>query len=175
MDVAMLERAVEDTRKIVAGTSEDQMDAPTPCTEWSVRDLLDHMIGGNEAVGGAADLPASDHVARYDASARKMIDAFSAPGALEKTFEMPWGDTPGPVLLGLMIADTVVHGTDLARATGQDVSVDPELAEAVYGMTSEMMEPNGSFPRGTAFAPPVEVPADAPVQDKMLAYLGRRP
>ena len=175
MDVAMLERAVDSTRKVVAGTSEEQMDGPTPCPDWNVRELIDHLIGWFEAVGGSAPGEASDHVARYDASARNMIDAFSAPGALEKTFEMPWGDTPGEMLLGLMVADTAVHGIDLARATGQEATVEPDVAEAVYGMTSSMMEPNGKFPRGDSFAPPVEVPADAPVQDKMLAYLGRQP
>ncbi len=185
MDVAMLERAVEATEQVVAGVSPEDFDSATPCTEWSVRDLLNHLIGSYETIGGAmgagianaaaTDFTATDHVAAYRGAAKKAVAALSAPGALERKFEMPWGETPGNVLLGLTIADTVVHGWDLAKGTGQDAMVDPGLAEAVYGMTSSMMEPQGSFPRGTSFGHPVEVPEDAPVQDKMLAYLGRQP
>jgi uncharacterized protein (TIGR03086 family) len=185
MDVAMFDQAVKTTGGIVAGTSREQLDAPTPCTDWSVRDLLNHLIGGVEAVAtGAAgqaleasgtDYTAEDHVAAYEGAAARARQAFSAPGALERTFKMPWGDTPGQVVLGLSIAETTVHGCDLARATGQDVAVDDDVAEAVFGMTSGMMQPRGSFPRGTSFADRVDVPDDAPIQDKMLAYLGRRP
>ncbi|MDQ4025348.1 MAG: TIGR03086 family metal-binding protein [Actinomycetota bacterium] len=185
MDVEMLERAAQATGKIVAGISPEQMDAPTPCTEWSVRDLLNHLIASYETIGGtmgagianaaSTDFTATDHVAAYQGAAAKAIKALAAPGALERKFEMPWGETPGNVLLGLTIADTVVHGWDLAKGTGQDATVDSELAEAVYRTTSSMMEPQGSFPRGSAFADPVEVPDEAPIGDKMLAYLGRRP
>ncbi|HEV2755512.1 MAG TPA: TIGR03086 family metal-binding protein [Actinomycetota bacterium] len=185
MDVAMFERAVQATGKIVAGTSKEDMEKSTPCTEWNVRDLLNHLIGSFETVAAAAgaeitnaastDFTATDHVAAYEGAAAKSVKALAAPGALERTYPMPWGDTPGEVLLGLMIADTVVHGWDLAKGTGQDATVDPEMAEAVYGMTSKMMQPLGSFPREPAFGPPVEVPDDAPVGAKMLAYLGRKP
>jgi hypothetical protein len=53
--------------------------------------------------------------------------------------------------------------------------IDDDIAEAVYGMTSSMMAPLGDFPRGEAFGEPVDVPDDAPIADKMLAYLGRQP
>ena len=185
MDAAMLERAVQATGKVVAGTSKEQMDDATPCTEWSVRDLLNHMIASYEAVAvggggepsgtGATDFTAGDHVAAYEAASARAIDALAAPGALEKTFKMPWGDTPGQVLLGLMIADTAVHGWDLAKATGQETPVEPDVAEAVFGSTTGMLEPQGKPPRGGSFAAPVDVPGDAPVHDRMLAYLGRRP
>lgn len=185
MDVAMFERAVEATGRIVAGTSKEDMESSTPCTEWNVRDVLNHLIGGYESVAAAAgaevqssaatDYTAGDHVAAYEGATSKAVAAFAAPGALEKTYKMGWGDTPGEVLLGLMLADTVVHGWDLAKGTGQDTGIAPELAEAIYGVTSSMLQPQGSFPRGPAFAEPVEVPDDAPIQDKMLAYLGRQP
>ena len=184
MDVGMFDRAVEKTRPVVAGISRDQLDGDTPCTEWSVRDLLNHLIGQYESVGtgaagetptGERDYTSSDHVAAFDGARARARAAFAAPGAMEKTFKMPWGDTPGQALLGLVIADTVVHGIDLARATGQQIATPDDVAEAVYGMTSGMMEPKGKFPRAGSFAPPIEVPEDAPIQDKMLAYLGREP
>ncbi|HEX2196482.1 MAG TPA: TIGR03086 family metal-binding protein, partial [Actinomycetota bacterium] len=150
-----------------------------------VRDLLNHVIGTFEAIaagaggevldGTSTDYTADDHVAAYEAATARALEALSAPGALEKTFPMPWGESPGRTVLGMTLADTAVHGWDLARATGQDYAVDDDVAEAVYGMTTGMMEPRGKFPRGTSFGPPVEVPAGASIQDKMVAYLGRRP
>lgn len=185
MDVAMFDRTVQATGGVVAEITPEQFEGATPCTDWNVRDLLNHLIWQYETVAAAGsggtppapdtDYTAEDHVAAYYSSSVKARDAFAAPGAMEKKFAMPWGETPGQALLGLVIADTVVHGWDLARATGHDLAIADETAEAVYGMTSGMMEPNGNFPRGSAFAPPVEVPPDAPIQDKMLAYLGRRP
>lgn len=185
MDVEMFDRAVKTTHGVVAGISKDQLDSGTPCPEWDVRELLNHLIGSFQAVASGAagevldpmatDYTADDHVAAYEAATARARDALSAPGALEKTFAMPWGDTPGQMLLGLMIADTVVHGWDLARATGQEIAIDDDVAEAVHGMTTGMMEPHGKFPRGTSFGPPVDVPDDAPIQDKMLAYMGRQP
>ena len=185
MDIAMLDRAVKTTHPVVAGISKDQLSGDTPCTEWTVRDLLNHLIGSYEAVASGAagevldpnatDYTATDHVAAFEAAAERARDALSAPGALEKKFAMPWGETPGQAVLGLTIADTAVHGWDLARATNQGIAIEDDVAETVYGMTTSMMEPRGKFPRGTSFAPPVEIPDDAPIQDKMLAYLGREP
>lgn len=178
MDVAMFDRVVQATGGVVTDISPEQFEGATPCAEWDVRDLLNHLIGQYDMVAGRPpedDYTSEDHVAAYYAASVRARDAFAAPGAMERNFAMPWGETPGAALLGLVIADTVVHGWDLARATGQDVAISDDAAQAIYEMTSGMMEPNGSFPRGTSFAPPVEVPADAPVRDKMLAYLGRRP
>jgi uncharacterized protein (TIGR03086 family) len=184
MDVAMFDRAVQATGAVVTGISAEQLDGPSPCTEWSVRDLLNHLIGQYEAVAtGAAgevlkeerDYTSEDHVAAYYAASVRARDALSAPDALEKKFAMPWGETPGRMLLGLTIADTAVHGADLAKATGQGLPIADDVAEAVYGMTTKMLQPGGDFPRGDSFADPVEVPEDAPIQHKLLAYLGRRP
>lgn len=184
MDVAMFDRAVQATGGVITGISLEQLDGPTPCTEWSVRDLLNHLIGQYEAVATGAtgevlkeerDYTTEDHVAAYYAASVRARDAVAAPGALEKKFAMPWGETPGQMVLGLVIADTAVHGTDLAKATGQAIAVGDDVAEAVHGMTLKMLQPSGDFPRGDSFAEPVEVPDDAPIQHKMVAYLGRRP
>lgn len=184
MDLEMFDRAVQATGGVVTAISTDQLDRATRCTEWSVRDLLNHLIGqyemvaagaGGEAMAEERDYTSEDHVAAYYAASVRARDAFAAPGALEKKFAMPWGETPGEMLLGLVIADTAVHGSDLAHATDHDLAIADDVAEAVYGMTTGMLEPKGNFPRGPHFAPPVEVPDDAPIQDEMLAYLGRQP
>lgn len=185
MDVAMYERALANTRKVVAGVGRDQLGLPTPCTEWDVRELLNHLVGGMEILARGAegappevpemDYTARDHVAAYDSLAARVVEAFSAPGLLERTLDLPWGESPASAALGLGIADATVHGWDLARATGQEAPFDDDIVEAVYGMTTSMLAPKGSFPRRGMFAEPVDVSDGAPMHDRLLAYLGRRP
>jgi uncharacterized protein (TIGR03086 family) len=186
MDAEMYARALDRTRQVVAGVRRDQLAGPTPCGDWDVRALVNHLIGGCVTVAAGAEGRAvdmanpDDHAAgeileAYDRAAEDARAAFAAPGALEKEFTLPWGKTPGAAALGLALADAVVHGWDLARATGQEIVIDDDVAAAIYGMTTSMMEPEGQYPRGDSFAAPVEVPPDAPVVDRMLAYLGRTP
>ena len=186
MDAAMYERALSRTRKVVAGTSKDQLDDPTPCSEWKVRDVLEHIIGGCLACAsgargktgsfdqgkGATD---GDFVAAFDEASEDAVAAFEEPGALEKGFAMEWGETPGSAVLGLALADAAVHGWDLAKGTNQDYEIDDDVARAAYGMVTSMMQPEGDYPRGESFGDPIEVPDDAPIPDKLLAYLGRTP
>jgi uncharacterized protein (TIGR03086 family) len=186
MDVEMYERALARTEEIVAGTRREQFGDPTPCGDWNVRDLLNHIIGGCISVAAGAtgkrvgfsegpDHVAQDHVAAYKRASTDALAAFRAPGALDRTFTLRTGDTPGSVALGLAVADAVVHGWDLAKATGQDGTFDDEVTGALYAMTTQMMAPKGPYPRGSSFGDPVEVADDAPLTDRLVAYLGRDP
>ena len=171
MDAGMYERALKQTGAVVHGTSKDRLDDPTPCTEWAVRDVLNHLIGGLDSFAAGArgesrpmdgpDYCATDHVAEFDRASKEALGAFSEPGALEKEFNMPWGSSPGAAALGLALADAVVHGWDIAQGTGQEIEIDDDIANTLYGMTSSMMEPNGSYPRGESFKEPVDVPEGA--------------
>lgn len=185
MDVSMYGKALDRTGAVVAGTRREQLEDPTPCTDWDVRALINHIIGGCTTFAAGADGRAvdmgspddysADYVAAYQDASKAARDAFQAPGAMERSFTLPWGDTPAPAALGLAVADAVVHGWDLARATGQELVIDDDVAEAIYGMTSGMMQPKGDYPRGDSFGEPVDVGPDASPVDKMLAYLGRDP
>lgn len=186
MDVDMYERALKRTGEVVSGVKKEQLDDPTPCTDWTVRQLLNHIIGGctTWAMGGRGEIGdmspdvnrvGDDHVAAYDRAARDVLEVFRSAGAMDRTFTMPWGESPGKANLGVAIADVIVHGWDLAQATGQQIDIDDDVADAAYQMTSGMMEPKGSFPRGDAFAEPIEIAEDAPARDRLLAYLGRNP
>lgn len=186
MDADMYERAVRRTGDVVANTKAEQFGDSTPCGDWDVRTLLNHIVAGcvTFAAGGSGeqvsmsdgtDRLGDDHVAAYEKASADAVAAFSAPGAIDKNFTLPWGDTPGQMALGLALADAAVHGWDLARATGQPADIDDDIAEAVYGMTSSMMEPLGDYPRGESFGEAVEVPDDAPIADKAVAYMGRQP
>jgi uncharacterized protein (TIGR03086 family) len=185
VDATTYERALDATRTVVAGTRQEQLDDPTPCSEWSVRDLLNHMVGGCLAWASGArgkprkfdeeDHTGHDYAAAFEEASRSALDAFRQPGAMDHTFKMSWGDTPGSMALGLAVADAAVHGWDLARATGQTIEIEDDVANDVFGMTTQMMEPLGSFPRGASFGEPLRVPDDAPIVDRMVAYLGRHP
>jgi uncharacterized protein (TIGR03086 family) len=184
--IEMYDRSLARTGTVVAGVDRERFSDPTPCDDWDVEKLLDHIIGGCLTfAGGGSGSPVDamqergfatkDHVTAYQEAAASALETFRAPGALEGTLTLPWGDTPGPAALGLALADAVVHGWDLAVATDQKAEIDEDVAEAVYEMTSSMMAPKGDFPRMTAFKDPIEVDDDAPAQVRMLAYLGRSP
>jgi uncharacterized protein (TIGR03086 family) len=186
MDVDLLQRALKTTREVVAHTKPEQLDDSTPCDDWNVRDLLDHLIGmtATFAAGAAGEKPdapegkdwvGDDHVASFERAANDAVAAFGRPGVMDETFTYPWGETPAAAALGLTISDVAVHGWDLAKATGQAPEMDDDVAQAVYGTTTSMMQPLGNFPRGNTFADPVEVPEDAPIAEKAVAYLGRTP
>ena len=186
MNVEMYERAIENAAAVVHNIKPDQLSDPTPCMEWDVRALLNHMVGGCEAiVKGASGEPmpsfdegdhlGDDYVGAFDRAAKSSVEVWRAPDSFDKTFSTPWGDTPGQILFGLALSDAVVHGWDLARATGQQLTADDETAEAIYTMTTSMLEPKGGYPRGDSFGDPVDVPDDAPALDRALGYLGRDP
>jgi uncharacterized protein (TIGR03086 family) len=173
--------AVQRNQKRVENLRTDQLDGPTPCTEWTVRALLDHIIGGYRmfatALGttvpeSAAD-PAADHRAAGDAAVR----AFGAPDAMQRLLVLPLGEVPGEAALGLALTDAVVHGWDLAKATGQDTTIDESLATMLLAgleqsVTADMRQPGGGMP---VFAAPVPVDAGRPAAERLVAFLGRQP
>jgi uncharacterized protein (TIGR03086 family) len=161
------------TGEKVEGTTD--LAATTPCDEWQVRDLLNHMLETQRYfVGAASGKDASppgpnpgDHISDNPAAdlaqARSdVIETFGEPGVIEKT---------GPSL-GIAFADQLLHGWDLARATGQDATMPTGLAEAAYELI------HGTFTekqRNGIFKPAIEVSGDAAPQQKLLAFTGRQP
>lgn len=150
-----------------------KLDARTPCDEWDVRTLMNHMLdtqnyflgsarGSNEPMP-SPDPPeriSDDPAADFALARKEMLSAYAQDGVIEKT---------GPSL-GIAFSDQLVHGWDLAKATGQDTTMPDGLAEAAYEMI------HGRFTdeqRKGLFKPEIEVPANAPAQDKLLAYTGR--
>ncbi len=167
--------AVKGTREIIGGVQSSQLGDPTPCSEWNVQALMDHIVGGTGMVwgalaGAAPETPqGSSPGVAFDAGTAKVLDAAKAPGALEKT--TPIGDMPGGQLLTAFFMDTLVHGWDLAKATGQNTDMPADLAEtcyAIFGPSADEMRKTGRF------GPRVEVAEDATTQIKLLGALGRR-
>lgn len=176
MDVDLLElyrRAADWTSEKIHGTTD--LTVPTPCTDWQLRDLLNHMLetqryfvsaGRGESASPPGqtppDLLSDSPAADFDRARAELIAVFGQAGVIEKT--MP--------ALGIAFADALLHGWDVARATGQDPTMPDGLAAAAYQVI------HGRFTeeqRQGVFAPEVPVPDDASAQDRLLAYTGRDP
>ena len=183
------EYAVTSTAEIVKGVRPGQGTAPTPCAEWDVRALLSHVIGtlwladalftGQAprypmAPGGlpAADLGRDDPAAAYSEASAAALAATGAGDALTRTHVTPLGEMPGPLLAGFTTLDITGHGWDLARATGQPADLDGRLAAHVLGFAEQAVTPDTRAPR---IGPAVPVPDDAPVTQRLVAFLGRQP
>ncbi len=121
----------------VAATAPDRLHDPTPCTEWDVLALLDHMVAGLVsyamiAVDGRIDFDGlrfpdlrTGYVRRYRDHGAAAIDAWRVPGVLDQECRHPLGRITRGAALGLHHADLLLHGWDLAVATGQDATLDP--------------------------------------------------
>jgi uncharacterized protein (TIGR03086 family) len=152
-----------------------KLDVATPCDDWDVRALMNHMLDTQRYFVGAArgedvsppsptppQLLGDDPVADFDRARAETLSTFAEPGIIEKT---------GPSL-GIAFTDQLLHGWDLAKATAQDATMPEGLPEAAYQMI------HGRFTddqRKGVFKPEVAVASDASAQDRLLAYTGRDP
>ncbi|HEU5034951.1 MAG TPA: TIGR03086 family metal-binding protein [Mycobacteriales bacterium] len=165
----------------------DDWPRPTPCSEWDVWALVNHVIGGCRRYtlllhGATPDetnaLRALDHIgadpaASFRAVADEMTAAFREPGALDRVVHHPAGDRSGLVLAGMRVVDFTVHAWDLSRGIGADERLDPDLVEWCRTALSAMGQ---ELSASGFFQPPEgEVPPDATLQDRLLHLTGRTP
>jgi uncharacterized protein (TIGR03086 family) len=152
-----------------------KLDAATPCDEWDVRMLMNHMLDTQRYFASAArganasppsptppELISDDPVGDFDRARAEILRIYGEPGVIEKT---------GPSL-GIAFSDQLLHGWDLAKATAQDATMPEGLPEAAYQMI------HGRFTdeqRKGVFKPEVDVASSSSAQDKLLAYTGRDP
>ena len=177
--------ALASTRSYLARVEPGQWHDPTPCEDYDVRTLVNHIVSGNfwvaPLVGGSSiadvgdkldgDVLGDDPLATYEQSAGEADAAFSAPGAMEASVAVSYGPVPGEVYAGHRFLDVLIHGWDLAKGTGQDAKLDGGLVEACW----EVVTPQAEMLKGSGmFGTDVEVPADADPQTRLLALLGRR-
>ena len=181
------ERALSSTRSYVAGVKSGQWHDPTPCAEYDVRTLVNHLVSGNfwvaPLVAGSTiadvgdkydgDVLGDDPLAAYEQSAGEAGAAFNAPGAMEASVAVSYGPVPGEIYAGHRFIDVLIHGWDLAKATNPNtpIRLDPELVETCW----EIVTPQAELLKGSGmFGDDVEVPPDADSQTRLLALLGRR-
>jgi len=178
--------AAAETARVVADASTAPLDSQTPCADWDLRTLLNHTIlwtaysaerrAHGESV--AEDLMSRDftagpdYAADYKAQVDKAVAAWSDPKAWAGDRAVMGSATPAADIAAMLIMETVLHGWDIARATGQDYNCDGQLARAILETVQAQGE---TFRRYQGFAAPVPVPGDAPAFDRALALSGRDP
>ncbi|MFD5814327.1 TIGR03086 family metal-binding protein [Streptomyces sp. NPDC127038] len=166
---------------------DDQWEAPTPCTDWSVRDLVGHLVAEQawvpalvrdgatvDDVGDSldGDLLGPDPVVAWETVAEASRAVFAEPGALDRTVHLSFGDMTADDYCAQLVTDLTVHTWDLSRAIGADEQLPGDLLSfAVREVTPHAAE----LERTGLFAPPEEPPPGADVQTKLLCLVGRRP
>jgi uncharacterized protein (TIGR03086 family) len=174
------------TRRVLSRVGDDQLALPTPCKSWCVRDVIDHLIAENQLFAETIALKPpevnalpGDGVNRlvynFDAACASAVEAFSAPGAMEKMVTMAAGEYPATIYLALATCENFVHGWDLADAIDMRSLIDDELAElllagpVVRGLKDEMRGPD----REASFGTRKMVGDDATFADELAAFFGR--
>jgi uncharacterized protein (TIGR03086 family) len=164
---------------VVEGVAAGQWDDPTPCTEWDVRALVDHLVGGaaylQGALAGRAPEPVTGATAAdYRARLAEVREGAPDPVALARVCTSPLGFewTAAEAFAGTFM-DTLIHTWDLATATGQDATLDPGLVAACTALFLPEMPERGRA--AGIIGPAVPVGADASPQDRLLAAMGRHP
>jgi uncharacterized protein (TIGR03086 family) len=185
MTLGKYEKALGEFDKRVRQVRPDQWHDATPCAEWDVRELVNHLAveqlwapllleGATiEDVGNryAGDQLGDDPVTAWTNASAAAREAFAAPGALRRSVELSYGRRPAEGYCQEMTMDLTVHAWDLARAIGADEQLDEGLVADVLAF----IEPQVDQLVGTGlFAPPIEVGDDADTQTRLLALLGRR-
>ena len=172
----LFQQAAAHTRAAVAGVKDSQLGDETPCSDWSVEELLNHIIGGatiGATVFGGEAREGDDPVSAYDNAFAGAVAAMHADGALDQTITTPsGGEMPGSDFAKILAMDNLIHGWDLAKATGQSTDLPSDLVDIIYADFEPQMD---GFRQGDAFADEVPQPDDATAQDRLIAMMGRQP
>ena len=185
-EIQLLQRVVDETTRIVGNVTEEQWSTDSPCAEWTVRDVVNHITGGatmfalsveqgrvpddvlGQLMGG--DNLGTDPLGAWKVAAAKAMAAFGTPGALDKIVTLPFGEMPAGVALSIAVFDVLTHAVDIASVTGQRLD-DTELAETALVMGRQMV--TAELRQPGIFDPEQPVAADAPVESRLLAFAGR--
>lgn len=185
MTTENLELAFAAARAVLAKVRRDQLDDPTPCASWTVRDIVNHLVGnafyfatavntGASSGPGDDDYTGGDWIATYDDGVTQAVAAFGSPGALDKSVALHFGSIPVAVFLGIATTDAFVHAWDVARATGQDTDLDPALAATLLEGARMFVQPafRGDDTKAP-FGPEQAAPANGSNADTLAAFMGR--
>jgi uncharacterized protein (TIGR03086 family) len=198
---ALFGRAVALAGSVITSVTRDQLDGPTPCTEYDVRTLLGHLVsvlhrvaalGRDEDPFALPEVRVADDgwVEAWFDTAEDARSAWADDDTLTRIMRLPWAELPGAGMLTMYTCEVTLHTWDLATATGQHPAWDDRVVSVAYeamrralpgpgrtalleAVVADMPEEHrdGGFP----FAEPVDVPADAPLIDRLVGWSGRRP
>jgi uncharacterized protein (TIGR03086 family) len=189
VDLAPAARTMTD---LIAGIPDDRLGDPTPCPEYTLGDLAEHVGGLAMAFTAAAeksdiyagrDQTPSGDASRLEDGWRDRIArdlaalavAWRKPDAWQGMTQAGGVDLPGEVAGIVALDELLIHGWDVARAIGQDYQPDDSSLRAVHGFLVGLAQPGNEGVRGATFGPVVAVPDDAPMLDRAVALAGRKP
>jgi len=177
-ELASAEATLQVLQRVVYGIATNDLSKQTPCREFDVAALTDHLLNSVTQIGKAAgaELPARDSADSVErqiiAAARPALDAWHRRG-LGGTVPFGPREAPAGYLAGIFSLEFLVHAWDYAVATGRPISAPDALSEYVMGLAQRVITPDT---RGSAgFDDPVDVPEGASPLDRLLALTGRRP
>jgi uncharacterized protein (TIGR03086 family) len=182
--IAAFHRAAALVDATVSAIRPEQYDGPTPCTQWTVRQLVNHVVTGNLIFASLAtgatppdrsvDHLGDDPVAALHDSLDQLRGIFAGPDFLQQRVTTPFGPGTGATLVELRTNEFAVHSCDLARASGQSTDFDHELVE--WSLASFHGSPRFAQMRGGEggpFGPEQPAPDGAPLADQLAAFVGR--
>jgi uncharacterized protein (TIGR03086 family) len=177
-----LSRSFAAVRDVISKIGPAQWGAPTPCTDWTVRRVVGHLVGMNRVFTamladqppprGDRDVPDDELEQAYQESSAALLVAFSERGVLARTYRSPLGPATGAERLQIRLYDLLAHGWDISRAIGQLAQLPDDAAERALAFAQVQLTDDE---RPGRFAPVEIAPTQAPPLDRLAAFLGRRP
>ncbi|MFG2124172.1 TIGR03086 family metal-binding protein [Streptomyces sp. NPDC048710] len=181
-------RATEQAAALIKTVRPEQLDGPTPCTEFDVRTLLSHIVGGTRRIAvvgeggdGLAIHPFTEGVAddgwaaAYDEVRVRVLKAWEADERMTSPVRVPWGEVPGHAALSGYVMEIVTHTWDLSEALGHPGELDPELAEFALATARQVLPDSRPRDEDTPFDARHQAPEGADVYEQLAAWMGRRP
>ena len=186
-----LEPATRRMAELISGVGDDLLDRPTPCPAYTLGDLLDHVGGlalaftaaatkatgdtGSQGPSGNASRLGDDWRTRIPRDLAALAQAWRDPAAWRGMTQAGGVELPGEVAGLVALDELVIHGWDVARASGQAYDCDAGLLEVVHGFVAQFSGPGQEAAREGLFGPVVEVAEDAPLLDRVIGLAGRDP
>lgn len=177
--ISQLDTILPLVKSLVASLEDDELTAQTPCANFDVRGVLEHMVGGATAFAAAyrgeappSPEPVSDLRSALPVALDGLEAAIKAPGALDRTVAAPFGEVPGEVFARFIALDGLVHGWDIATATGRDYDPPAPVVAAVEDFARQAIA--DEMRDGDTFAAAVTPPPDAAPLTRVVAFTGRQ-
>lgn len=182
-DIDVLESVLAKDAALLAAVSPEQLSAPTPCPEYDVEALVNHIVGWLQVFAAAADgrtfdddptdFVSTDPVTDFKTAAAELIAGWRVNG-VDRTVRLTGPELPAPMVLAMTLMEYVTHGCDLAMATGQTAPFSEEELALTLERARAIL-PDQYRGEGEPFGHTVEVAEDAPMLDRLLGFMGRQP
>lgn len=177
-ELSSAEKAFTVLQHVLHGVAADDLAKPTPCSEFDVAALTDHLMNSITLIGAMAGAESGERdrgapvEQQVVTAARAALDAWKRRG-LDGTVTFGGNEVPAKVMVGILSLEFLVHAWDYATAIGRDVAAPESLSDYVLSLSQKIITPDGRTTAG--FDPPVDVPADASALQRLIAFTGRRP